>query len=105
MLRVGILEKITKISEVEKKLKETEDKLKKVEKTSSSNKGKVAKLEKELEEEREKVRLSESTQQEMTSGWLKERDNLKEQILEMQNKTRDLEKTIISKQQCIEKLV
>nr|CAD7599136.1 unnamed protein product [Timema genevievae] len=103
-LNIEILEKITKISEVEKKLKETEDKLKKVEKTSSSNKGKVAKLEKELEEEREKVRLSESTQQEMTSGWLKERDNLKEQILEMQNKTRDLEKTIISKQQCIEKL-
>nr|CAD7445857.1 unnamed protein product [Timema bartmani] len=103
-LNIEILEKITKISEVEKKLKETEDKLKKVEKTSSSNKGKVAKLEKELEEEREKVRLSESTQQEMTSGWLKERDNLKDQISEMQNKTRDLEKTIISKQQSIEKL-
>nr|CAD7196699.1 unnamed protein product [Timema douglasi] len=103
-LNIEILEKITKISEVEKKLKETEDKLKKVEKISSSNKGKVAKLEKELEEEREKVRVSESTQQEMTSGWLKERDSLKDQISEMQNKTCDLEKTITSKQQCIEKL-
>nr|CAD7424722.1 unnamed protein product [Timema monikensis] len=103
-LNIEILEKITKISEVEKKLKETEDKLKKVEKISSNNKGKVAKLEKELEEEREKVRVSESTQQEMTSGWLKERDSLKDQISELQNKTRDLEKTITSKQQCIEKL-
>nr|CAD7419046.1 unnamed protein product [Timema poppensis] len=40
----------------------------------------------------------------MTSGWLKERDSLKDQISEMQNKTCDLEKTITSKQQCIEKL-
>nr|CAH0112438.1 unnamed protein product [Daphnia galeata] len=103
-LQKELTERDNRLSELEKKIRESEDKNRKLERTLKDNNERIIDVEREIEEERSKLRQTESSQKELSLNWLKERDELKKQMTDMRSKMDELESAIVVKDKKIKDL-
>ncbi|XP_032785045.2 myosin-11 isoform X1 [Daphnia magna] len=103
-LQKELTERDNRLSELEKKVKESEDKNRKMERTLKDNNERIADVEREMEEERAKARQTEAAHKELSLNWLKERDELKKQASDLRIKMDELESSIVVKDKKIKDL-
>lgn len=60
---------------------------------------------KQLEEEKSKLRQIEASSKDLSTNWLKERDDLKKQTTDLRSKTEELESTITAKDKKLKEMV
>uniref|UniRef100_T1JA69 Leucine zipper homeobox-associated domain-containing protein n=1 Tax=Strigamia maritima TaxID=126957 RepID=T1JA69_STRMM len=101
-LQKQILDCQRQLSDSEKKITALEHSNKDAEKIQRKLRSEIDDLNSELDKEKNNLRKVDNRQTEVAMGWLKERDEMKKQMTELQKKTETIEKDMSSKDEKID---